>query len=102
MEYIYAVLLLHSIKKEITEDSIMAVLKASGFKPDKNRVVSLVSLLKTIDIDKVIAEKPVVEMPKEIKEEPKKEEKTETKEITKAEEKAKEEEAMQGLGKLFG
>ena len=35
MEYIHAALLLHKLDKEITEDSVSKIIKASGIKPDE-------------------------------------------------------------------
>ena len=34
MEYLYAALLLHKLKRDITEDSVKNVLKATGSTPD--------------------------------------------------------------------
>ncbi|WNY27548.1 50S ribosomal protein L12 [Methanolapillus ohkumae] len=85
MEYIYAALLIYKSGKEITEESVSAVLKAAGSDVDAARVKALVSALEGIDIEDAIskaafaAAAPVVE-----------------------EEDHSEEEGMAGLGALFG
>ena len=42
MEYLYAALLLHKLKRDITEDSVKNVLKATGSTPDEVRVKALI------------------------------------------------------------
>jgi len=54
-EYLHAVLLLHSVKKEINEESIANVLKAAGTEPDMQRIKMIVSALSNVDIDKVLS-----------------------------------------------
>jgi len=101
MEYVYSAMLLHSAKKEITEDAVKKVLEATGVKVDDARIKALVASLKDVNIEEAIMKAAVAapaaapaasggEAAKEKKEE-KKEEKGKT-----------EEEAAEGLGSLFG
>jgi len=104
MEYVYAALLLHKLKQNITEDSVKNVVKAAGVTPDDVRVKALVAALGEVNIEEALRTAPVAvaaasapaagggaapagEAP--AKEEEKKEEK-------------KEEEALEGLSSLFG
>jgi large subunit ribosomal protein L12 len=106
MEYVYAALLLHKLKQNITEDSVKNVVKAAGVTPDDVRVKALVAALGEVNIEEALKAAPVAvaaasapagaaaaaapaagEAP--AKEEEKKEEK-------------KEEEALEGLSSLFG
>jgi len=110
MEYIYATLLLHAAKKEITEDNLKRVLEAAGIQVDEVRLKSLVAAVKEINIDEVIksaAAMPVAPavapaateqatQPAEAKEEEEKEEEEEKKEAL------SEEELGSGLAALFG
>jgi len=94
MENVYAALLLHSAKKEITEENIKRVLEAAGVTVDENRVKALVAALKNVNIDEALQQAvamPTVAQPAEKKEEKKEEEA-----------KKKEEEAVAGLSALFG
>jgi large subunit ribosomal protein L12 len=99
-EYIHAALLLHTAEKKIDEKSLTKILSAAGLKPDEVRVKALVASLDGVDIEEAIkttAAVPSVAVAppsEEVKETPKKEK-------TEGEEK-KEEEAIQGLGALFG
>jgi large subunit ribosomal protein L12 len=108
MEYVYAALLLHRLKQNITEDSVKNVVKAAGVTPDDVRVKALVAALGEVNIEEALKAAPVAaaaaaapaaagggaaasagagEAP--AKEEEKEEEK-------------KEEEALEGLSSLFG
>lgn len=99
MEYIYAALLLHAGKKEITEDALNATVKAAGLTPDPAKAKMVVTALQGANIDEMLknASMPVAvaapsggAAPAEAKKEEKKEEKK------------TEEEAAAGLGSLFG
>ncbi len=104
MEYVYAAMLLHSAKKDITEEGITNILKATGIEADAARAKALVAALEDVNIDEAIktaavapavapaaavpaAGAPAAEATK--KEEPEEEEPSE-------------EEALAGLGSLFG
>ncbi len=99
MEYIYAAMLLNSAKKDVTEESITNIIKATGLTVDAAKVKSLVEALKDVNFDEVIKEASSVQVaaapaaassaPAAAHKEEKKEEKTE-------------EEAAAGLGSLFG
>jgi large subunit ribosomal protein L12 len=107
MEYVYAALLLHKLKQNITEDSVKSVVKAAGATPDDVRVKALVAALSEVNIEEALKAAPVAMAaataapaaggaapaaggvaPSKAAEE-KKEEK-------------KEEEALEGLSSLFG
>ena len=100
MEYVYAALLLHKLKQNITEDSVKNVVQAAGVTPDDVRVKALVAALSEVQIDEalkaapvaVAAAAPVAAAPAAgggAEAPPKEEEK-------------KEEEALEGLSSLFG
>ncbi len=103
MEYVYAALLLHKLKKEVNETNISSVVKASGTDVNEAQVKSLVAALADVNIDDAVKAAPVAvaaaaaptadapaaggEAKKE--EKPKEDGKTE-------------EAAMEGLSSLFG
>lgn len=107
MEYIYATLLLHSAKKEISEDSLRKILEAAGIAVDDIRLKSFVAAVKEINIDEVLksamsmpltpvsASAPVTQAPVSapVEEKKKEEEKKET---------VSEEQLAEGLASLFG
>ena len=96
MELVYAGLLLHAAKKEITEHSVEAVVKAAGIEADHARIKALVASLKAVNIDEAIkqAAMPVaVAAPAA----------SEAKPAEKKEDEGKKaEEAAAGLSSLFG
>jgi len=99
MEYVYAALLLHSAGGKITEDNVKKVLSAAGVKTDEPRVKALVAALSEIKIDdalKAAQAMPAAAAPA-APAEGKKEEKKAAED-----EKKKGEEALAGLGALFG
>jgi len=59
MEYVYAALLLHKLKQNITEDSIKNVVQAAGVTPDDVRVKALVAALSEVKIDDALKAAPV-------------------------------------------
>ena len=103
MEYVYAALLLHKLDKEVNEENLSSVVKASGAEVNEAQVKALVAALADVDIDEAVKAAPVAvaavaapaaadvaaggEAKKE--EAPKEEGKTE-------------EAAMEGLSSLFG
>ena len=103
MEYVYAALLLHKLKKDITEDNVKNVIKATGANPDEVKIKALVAALSEVNIDESLKSTPMaMAVPataaaadsgateaKDEKNEEKKDEK-------------KEEEALEGLSSLFG
>ena len=101
MEYVYAALMLHKLKKEITEENVTSIVKASGTEVNEAKVKSLVASLADVNIEDAIKAAPVVTAapaaaPAEGGE-GKKEEKKEEAPSGKSEEKA-----MEGLSSLFG
>ncbi len=96
MELIYAGLLLHSAKKEISEENIEKVVAAAGIKTDKAMIKALVASLEGVNIDEAIKQpvapvQPQPQQPAQPTEDKKKEE-----------DKKKTEEAVEGLSSLFG
>ncbi|MDE1810469.1 MAG: 50S ribosomal protein P1 [Candidatus Micrarchaeota archaeon] len=99
MEYVYAALLLDAAGKEISEKTIMDVVKAAGLTPDEAQAKAVAASLKGVDIKDVIKNAQSMQVaaaapaaapaPAAKKAEPK-------------EEKKKEEEAAGGLASLFG
>ena len=99
MEYVYAALLLHKLKQNISEDNVKSVVKAAGVAPDDVRVKALVAALSEVNIEEALKAAPVAvaaaapaagaPAPAAAAKEEKKEEK-------------KEEEALEGLSSLFG
>ena len=99
MEYVYAALLLHSAGEKVTEDSVTKVLTAAGIKTEEPRVKALVAALSEIKIDDAIKAAqavPAAAAPAAPAAEAKKEEKKGE------DDKKKSEEALAGLGALFG
>ena len=104
MEYVYAAMLLHKAGKDVTEDSVTAVLEAANIEVDESRVKALTAALEDVDIDEAI-ENAVVAAPAagagaapsesaEAEEEEEEEEEEEDDEAAEAE-------AAAGLGNLF-
>lgn len=98
MEYVYAALLLHKLKQNISEDNVKNVVKATGVAPDEVRVKALVAALSEVNIEEALKAAPVAvaaaapagaAAPAAAAKEEKKDEK-------------KEEEALEGLSSLFG
>jgi large subunit ribosomal protein L12 len=101
MEYVYAALMLHKLKKDITEDNISSIVKATGTEVNQAQVKALVASLADVNIEEAIKAAPVAvaaAAPAAAGGEGKKEDKKE-----KAAESGKsEEQAMEGLSALFG
>ncbi len=102
MEYVYAALMLHKLKKDITEENLTSVVKASGGEVNEAKVKSLVASLADVNIEEAIKAAPVAVAAApaaapaeggEGKKEDKKDEAASAK---------SEEQAMEGLSSLFG
>ena len=103
MEYVYAALMLHKLKKDISEENLTSVVKASGGEVNEAKVKSLVASLADVNIEEAIKAAPVVvasapaaapaEGGEGKKEDKKKDEAASAK---------SEEQAMEGLSSLFG
>lgn len=97
MEYVYAALVLHSAKKEISEENVKKVLSAAGVEVNDAKVKALIASLDGVNIDEAIkaaavapvAAAPAAAAPAHAPAE-------------KKEEKKSEEEAASGLAALFG
>lgn len=96
MQYVYAAMLLHSAKQELSEGNVESVLKSAKVEFDTAKVKAMVASLKNINIDDAIAKAAIaaVAAPAAGAAAPAAEEKKE--------EKKTEEEAAAGLGALFG
>ena len=103
MEYVNSALMLHKLKKDITEENLTAVVKASGGEVNEAKVKSLVASLADVNIEEAIKAAPVAvaaapaaapaEGGEGKKEDKKKDEAASAK---------SEEQAMEGLSSLFG
>ena len=102
MEYVYAALMLLKLKKDITEENVTSIVKASGAEVNEAKVKSLVASLADVNIEDAIKAAPVAAAPAaaapaaeggEGKKAEKKDEAADGK---------KEEAAMEGLSSLFG
>jgi large subunit ribosomal protein L12 len=106
MEYVYAALLLHKLKQNITEDSVKNIVKAAGVNPDEVRVKALVAALSEVNIEEALKAAPVAiagaaPTAGGVAAGPAAGPGTPAPEEEKKEEK-KEEEALEGLSSLFG
>jgi len=104
MEYIYAALLVHSAGKTVDEESVKAVLSAAGIAVDESRVKALVAALDGVDIEEAIS-KAAVAAPVAAVAAPTAETAAAPAAVAVAPADKKEEEeenAMAGLGALFG
>ena len=103
MEYVYAALMLHKLQKDVTEENVTNVVKASGAEVNAVQVKALVASLADVNIEEAIKAAPVAvaaapaaaadapadgDKKKEAKAEPPSEK--------------QEEQAMEGLASLFG
>jgi len=105
MEYVYAALLLHKLQKEVNEENVSSVVKASGTEVNQAQVKALIAALADVNIEEAIkaapvavaaAAAPAAEAPAAGGDE-KKSEKKDKKADAKSEE-----QAMEGLSSLFG
>jgi len=102
MEYVYAALLLHKLNKDITEDTVKNVIKATGANPDEVKVKALVAALSEVNIEESLKSTPMaMGVPATA---PTASDNTKAKDEKKEEKKdeKKEEEALEGLSSLFG
>ena len=103
MEYVYAALMLHKLKKDISEENLTAVVKASGGEVNEAKVKSLVASLADVNIEEALKAAPVAvaaapaAAPAAGGEDKKADEKKDEAASAKSEEKA-----MEGLSSLFG
>jgi len=102
MEYVYAALLLHKLKKDITEDNVKNVIKATGANPDEVKIKALVAALSEVNIDESLKSTPMaMAVPATPAADSGATQANDEKKDEKNDEK-KEEEALEGLSSLFG
>ncbi len=102
MDYIYAALLLHSLGKQVDEENLKNVIKATGAEVDEAKVKVIVDALKGVDIDKAIAEAQQVSVAPVSAAQPAAAAPQQKQEEKEKEDKKAEEEAAAGLSSLFG
>jgi large subunit ribosomal protein L12 len=104
MEYVYAALMLHKLQKEVTEENVTSVVKATGAEVNEAQVKALVASLADVNIEEAIKAAPVAvaAAPAAAADAPAKggDEKKEAKAEPPSEK--QEEQAMEGLASLFG
>jgi large subunit ribosomal protein L12 len=103
MEYVYAALMLHKLQKEVTEENVTSVVKATGAEVNEAQVKALVASLADVNIEEAIKAAPVAvaTAPAAAADAPEgKDEKKEAKSEPPSEK--QEEQAMEGLASLFG
>jgi len=103
MEYVYAALLLHKLQKEVNEENVSSVVKASGVEVNPAQVKALIAALADVNIDEAIKAAPVAVAAAPAAEASaaggdEKKDKAEKK----ADAGKSEEQAMEGLSSLFG
>jgi len=105
MEYVYAALLLHKLQKEVNEENVSSVVKASGAEVNPAQVKALIAALADVNIEEAIKAAPVAvaaaSAPAPEASAAGGDEKKGEKKEKKADGKS-EEEAMEGLSSLFG
>jgi large subunit ribosomal protein L12 len=104
MEYVYAALMLHKLKKDVTEENITSIVKASGVEVNEAQVKSLVASLADVNIEEAIKAAPVAApaaAPAAASAEGGEGKKEDKKQDEAASAKS-EEKAMEGLSSLFG
>ena len=104
MEYVYAALLLHKLQKEVNEENISSVVKASGVEVNPAQVKALIAALADVNIDEAIKAAPVAvaaAAPAAEASAAGGDEKKGEKKEKKADGKS-EDQAMEGLSSLFG
>ena len=102
MEYVYAAFMLNKLKKDITEENLTAVVKASGGEVNEAQVKSLVASLADVNIEEAIKAAPVAVAAAPAAPAEGGEGKKEDKKKDEAASAKSEEQAMEGLSSLFG
>jgi large subunit ribosomal protein L12 len=97
MNEVYAALILHEAKKEISEENIKKILEAAGAQVEEAKIKALVAALQGINIDEALKQAVAFQAQPAASTQEKKEEKKEEEEAKK-----KAEEAVAGLSALFG
>ena len=102
MEYVYAALMLHKLKKDINEENITNIVKASGSEVKEAQVKALVAALADVNIEEAIKAAPVAVAAAPAAEAKGGEEKKGEKKEKETPSGKSEEKAMEGLSSLFG
>lgn len=102
MEYVYAALMLHKLKKDINEENITNIVKASGSEVKEAQVKALVAALADVNIEEAIKAAPVAVAAAPAAEAKGGEEKKGEKKEKEAPSGKSEEKALEGLSSLFG
>ena len=103
MEYVYAALMLHKLQKEVTEENVTSVVKATGAEVNEAQVKALVASLADVNIEEAIKAAPVAvaAAPAAAEDAPADGDKKKEAKAEPPSEK-QEEQAMEGLSSLFG
>jgi large subunit ribosomal protein L12 len=101
MEYVYAALMLHKLQKDVSEENITNVVKASGADVNETQVKSLVAALADVNIDETLKAAPVAAPAAAPAQDDAGAKEAAPEKEPKADSKA-EESAMEGLSSLFG
>ena len=103
MEYVYAALMLHKLQKEVTEENVTSVVKATGAEVNEAQVKALVASLADVNIEEAIKAAPVAvaAAPTAAADAPAGEDKKKEAKAEPPSEK-QEEQAMEGSASLFG
>ena len=101
MEYVYAALMLHKLQKEVTEENVTSVVKATGAEVNEAQVKALVASLADVNIEEAIKAAPVAAAPAAAADAPADGDKKKEAKAEPPSEK-QEEQAMEGLASLFG
>ena len=103
MEYVYAALMLHKLQKEVTEENVTSVVKATGAEVNEAQVKALVASLADVNIEEAIKAAPVAvaAAPAAVADAPADGDKKKEAKAEPPSEK-QEEQAMEGLASLFG
>ena len=102
MEYVYAALMLHKLKKDINEENITNIVKASGSEVKESQVKALVAALADVNIEEAIKAAPVAVAAAPTAEAKGGEEKKGEKKEKETPSGESEEKAMEGPSSLFG
>ena len=102
MEYVYAALMLHKLKKEINEANITSIVKASGAEVKEAQVKSLVAALADVNIEEAVKAAPVAAAAAPAEAAGGGDEKKGEKKEKPAADGKSEDQAMEGLSALFG
>jgi large subunit ribosomal protein L12 len=93
---VYAALMLHEAKKEITEENVKRLIEAVGTQVEEAKIKALVAALQGVNIDEALKQAVAIQTQPTTTQEKKEEKKEED------ESKKKAEEAVAGLSALFG